>query len=268
MDVLREVVALDLETTGLCPLQGDRICEAALLKFRLCDNAILERFATLVNPGMIIPARVSLINRISDRMVKGAPLFKDIAGKIHSLLEGNILLVHNADFDIPFLKVEFRLCGMEFPETQVIDTLYLARRFFNFPNNSLSALAEYYHLDTSTMHRAENDAILTYRLFNMLCREPGETPSSKEVYRDTRYIFLPSEGELPEIIKSAISDEGLFEMDYMESSKEVARYKARFTGGPFKDSKNRYYIKALCRAENIEKKFRLDKIIRIVDNVV
>ncbi len=174
-----ELVALDLETTGLKPSEGNRIIEIALIKIAGTGN-IIEKLVTTVNPEREIPPDVYPINGISNDMVKSSPCFRDIAGTVFNFIKGKTLLIHNADFDISFLQEEFIICGIKFPEIKVIDTLAIARTFFNFPKNSLSSIASYYNLDTSGLHRAESDAMLTYKVYRKFCEEwPWQKPWEK-----------------------------------------------------------------------------------------
>lgn len=268
MEALKDIVAIDLETTGLDPCQGDRVCEIAFLK--ISGGRVIDRLSGLVNPSVTIPQQVSLINQITDTIIQesDAPRFnKKMAEEIASFIRGHVLLVHNADFDIRFLKAEFQRCGVEFPESDLIDTLYLARRYFNFPNNSLYALAERYCLDTSNMHRAEKDAMLTYQILCKFIEEPGKDLLWKEIYRNTRYIFLLQSGEIPEVMKEAVDSEGMLDIEYMDSRQEVVKRRIKLTGPPLKDRNNRYYVKAFCCDDNVEKKIRFDKIVRLGHNV-
>lgn len=168
MEELPEIVVLDVETTGLDPVEG-RIVEIALIRIK--EGQIVEKLVTLLNPEMGIPCDVSSIHGITDEQIKDAPFFRDIAGKILELINGRTVLVHNADFDIPFLKKELNLCGMKLSGIKVIDTLAIARNYFCFPNNSLSTIAAYYNIDTSGSHRAEADAIMTYKVYCKLMEE-------------------------------------------------------------------------------------------------
>lgn len=168
MEDILELVALDVETTGLDPV-GDRIVEIALLKIK--EGNIVDKLVTLLNPEMRIPPDVSYIHGITDEKIKGAPFFRDIARKVLDFINGKVLLVHNADFDIPFLKKELKLCGLELSGIKIIDTLAIARTQFCFPNNSLSTIATYYKIDTSGSHRAEADAIMTYKIYCKLVEE-------------------------------------------------------------------------------------------------
>ncbi len=170
---MQELVALDVETTGLKVAEGNRIIEIALL--RIADSGdIIEKFVTFVNPEREIPPEVFSINGITKEMVKDAPRFRDIARKVYGLTNRRTLVVHNADFDISFLQEEFKICKIRFPEIKVIDTLAIARNFFNFPKNSLSCIAAHYNLDTSGLHRAEADARLAYKIYRRFCEEWGQ----------------------------------------------------------------------------------------------
>ncbi|MCS7181158.1 MAG: 3'-5' exonuclease, partial [bacterium] len=159
-----EIIVLDTETTGLNP-EEDRICEIALLRIR--EGEIVEKFATLINPEIKIPTEVSFISKILDDDLKNAPLFCSIVDKVNEIIKGKIILCHNADFDISFLKKEFKRCGIEFPEIKIIDTLLIAKRFFNFKSNSLSYLSHYYKIERTIQHRAEDDAKATFEIFKI-----------------------------------------------------------------------------------------------------
>ncbi|HOL22155.1 MAG TPA: 3'-5' exonuclease [bacterium] len=168
MEDITELVVLDVETTGLDPVEG-RIVEIALIRIK--EGRIIEKLVTLLNPEIRIPPDVSSIHGITDEQIKDAPFFRDIAGKVLDIINKKTLLVHNADFDIPFLKKELSRCGLELSGIKIIDTLAIARNHFCFPNNSLSTIAAYYNIDTSGSHRAEADAIMTYKIYCKLQEE-------------------------------------------------------------------------------------------------
>ena len=158
-----QVVAIDVETTGLSSARGDKICEVALLKIR--DFKVIEKLCTLVNPGRQISYSAACVNGITDDMVADAPAFCDIAKDISDFLHSEILLIHNASFDLSFLKRELAICDCELRNREIVDTLKIARRFFSFQNNSLPALALYFGMGTEGLHRAEYDAWTAYRIF-------------------------------------------------------------------------------------------------------
>jgi len=99
---------LDVETTGLNPQYGDRVCEIALLR---CEGGReLGRFHSLVDPGRPISPGAFAVNRIRDEDLIGAPLFADIASTVLEMLGNSVLVAHNAPFDLGFLGSELNIC--------------------------------------------------------------------------------------------------------------------------------------------------------------
>ena len=129
------LVALDVETTGLNP-ESDNIIEVAIVKFE--NDEIVDKLVSLINPEREIPIEAKILNGIDESMLENEPKFKDIVKEIKKFLEGKTVIIHNSDFDISFLKKEFQLCGEEFPEFDVIDTLYIARKYFNLSSLLIS----------------------------------------------------------------------------------------------------------------------------------
>ncbi len=105
----------DLESTGVDP-QHDRVISIAILTEG-------ERYVSLVNPGgRPIPAEVTAITGLTDADVADAPLFKDIAPKVHALLSGKTLVTFGGlRFDLPLLHEEFARCGIEWAFGPMVD---------------------------------------------------------------------------------------------------------------------------------------------------
>ncbi len=189
MNIVPAVVALDVETTGLNPLNGDRIIEISLIEIAE-DGKVVDKFSSLINPDREIPAETSSINGITDDMVGDAPYFRDIALKIFNFMENKTILIHNADFDREFLQAEFNRCGMDFPKVNgIIDTLCIARRDFNFPGNSLSRIACYYNIDITGLHRAEADAMIAYKIYRKFCESTcGNGPRKNKLDKNNNML--------------------------------------------------------------------------------
>ena len=96
-------VALDTETTGLNS-ENCRIIEVGAVKFD--KNGIIKKFWTLVDPCEEIPDRVTEITGITDSMVMGKPPIEEILGELILFLEDSIIVGHNVQFDLRFLKAE------------------------------------------------------------------------------------------------------------------------------------------------------------------
>ena len=156
------LVFVDVETTGLSPAQGDRVCEVGLL--RVCGEREEESFETLVNPGRPISAEASAVNGITDSMVRDAPPFSQVADHVMKILKGSILVAHNAPFDLGFLRNELLLAGHSLPPFQVVDPLELARRCFSFPSNSLQEICRALRIEVCGQHRALADCRTTWKV--------------------------------------------------------------------------------------------------------
>lgn len=115
---------LDVETTGLSAASGHRICEVALLRLR--GSKVLDSFESLVDPQRSISPGASAVNRLTDFHLNGQPLFSQVAERVQALLEGSVLVAHNAAFDLSFLAGEWRRLRWPPRLGFTVDTLLLA----------------------------------------------------------------------------------------------------------------------------------------------
>ncbi|MBF0485971.1 MAG: hypothetical protein HQL16_05610 [Candidatus Omnitrophica bacterium] len=163
-----EYVIFDVETTGLSPLEGDRIIEFAALKAR--HGRIVEKMTSLVNPGRPLSAGAQEINGITEDMVKDAPTSSEILPQIIDFLGNACLVAHNASFDVKFLSYELSLAGRRLKdETPAVDTMKMSRAFLpHLTSHRLEYLARSLGITIVSTHRAEADAELTFHLFNRL----------------------------------------------------------------------------------------------------
>ncbi|MFH1723964.1 MAG: 3'-5' exonuclease [Elusimicrobiota bacterium] len=160
---------LDTETTGLSARRGARVCELAVLTVRGGSRPSL--FQTLIDPRRPIEPGARMIHGITDAMVAGSPTFESLAPRIVRLLEGTVLVCHNAPFDISFMESEFERAGLPMPSVPVIDTLRLARRHFNFESNSLGRIADAIGVEPDGWHRAGSDVKILHGVFEHFLKE-------------------------------------------------------------------------------------------------
>lgn len=148
---MENYVALDLETTGLSP-KNDRILEIGAVKIE--EGRETGRIATLIDPQMKIPERITALTGISQDMVKGMPVIGEVVGELVEFCEGFPLLGHNIIFDFSFVKQWAVNSGLEF-EHQGIDTLKIARVLVpELPEKGLQALRMHYQIEQEHAHRA------------------------------------------------------------------------------------------------------------------
>ena len=146
---------LDTETTGLSPSDGGKVCEVAVSVSQ--NGRVVEEFSSLINPQIPISPAVVAIHGITNQMVASAPVFSDIVARLTGMLDGCVIVAHNADFDLTFLRAEFEACGMRLPECPVVDTLKLARKSGKFACNRLGSIAQELGINCAGWHRAMAD---------------------------------------------------------------------------------------------------------------
>jgi DNA polymerase III subunit epsilon len=157
---MREVV-LDTETTGLDPTDGHRIVEIAGLE--LMNHVPTGRFFhRYVNPGRAMPPDAMAVHGLTDEFLAGQPPFEGVIDDFLAFLGADRLVIHNAVFDIAFIKAELARLGRPLPEFAVADTLALARKRYPGAPASLDALCKRFGIDSSmrTVHGAKLDCEL------------------------------------------------------------------------------------------------------------
>lgn len=174
--MLREIV-LDTETTGFDPTKGDRLIEIGCVELynRIPTGAEFHRF---VNPERDVPAEAQAVHGISTEFLKDKPLFSQIVDDFLSFIGEDLLVIHNAQFDVGFLSAELARIGRPpIMMSRVVDTLALARRKHPAGPNSLDALCKRYSVDNSkrTKHGALMDSLLLAEVYVELLGERQAT---------------------------------------------------------------------------------------------
>jgi DNA polymerase-3 subunit epsilon len=155
-------VLFDTETTGLDPLNGDRVIEVAALEL-LNDLPTGKHFHALIDPQRDIPAEASRIHGFTNGDLVGKPLFADIAEPLAAFFADSKLIAHNAPFDFGFLDMEFGRAGLPpLGRDRMIDSLALAKTRFPGMPNSLDALCRRFAIDLSA--RTTHNALLDCKL--------------------------------------------------------------------------------------------------------
>lgn len=157
-----EFVVFDIETTGLSN-QNDRITEIGAV--RVANGEIKDTFGTYADPGMPIPEDITKLTGITDEMVAGAPNQRDAVQAFLDFVGGRMLIAHNADFDMGFIRHVCEKNGIEFDHAY-LDTVALSR-YLNpeLKNHKLDTVAKYFSLEDFNHHRAYDDAAILAKIF-------------------------------------------------------------------------------------------------------
>ena len=140
----KKLIVLDTETTGLEVEQGHRIVEVGAVA--LADRKRTDlHFHSYLNPQRSIDEEAEKVHGLSMERLSSEPEFSEIAESFLEFVEGSILVIHNAAFDLGFLNAELKRASSQYPTLEEIcdveDTLLMARNKFPGQRNSLDALA-------------------------------------------------------------------------------------------------------------------------------
>lgn len=156
---------IDIESNG-AGFRKENIIEIAIYKYD--GHEIVDQFITLVNPESEITPFVQRLTNISQKMVKSAPRFHEIAKRIVEITQNTTLVGHNIEFDYRMLRQEFKRLGYEF-KINTIDTIPLAKKLIpEAESYSLGKLVKSLGIPLIDQHRASGDARATLELFKLL----------------------------------------------------------------------------------------------------
>ncbi|MGL9682142.1 MAG: DNA polymerase III subunit epsilon [Wolbachia sp.] len=163
---LREIV-LDIETTGLDIESGHRIIEIGCVELinRIQTGKIFHQY---LNPERDVPYHSFKIHGISEEFLEDKPLFSDVALEFLDFVSNDVLIIHNAEFDVKFLNMELGKFGAGLISSdRVLDTLIFARKKFAGSPASLNALCKRFDisLEDRELHGALIDAQLLAKVY-------------------------------------------------------------------------------------------------------
>lgn len=155
-------VIVDLETTGLSPYKHT-ITEIAAVRVK--EDVIVEKFQTLVKPQRHIPSHITTLTGITDEMVKDAPILEQALQEFLTFLGDDILVAHNAQFDVGFLQYHAKKLLNHTLENQSVCTRKLASRLLpELRSKRLSSLCEHFEIKNEQAHRAMSDVKATFNV--------------------------------------------------------------------------------------------------------
>lgn len=192
-----EFVAVDTETNGLA---GD-LCEVTEVGAVLVGGGELhDTFESLVRVERPLRRGIQRFTGISQGMLDGAPPPGEVLAELEPLLEGRVLIAHNARFDTRVLSQAFERAGLDWPDPPTLCTVTLARRFAPLARQrKLAALADALGIEVEEVHRALPDALTCARifcaLFPKLCANAASVGEAVGMLRGRRRAKKTEPGE-------------------------------------------------------------------------
>lgn len=203
MSSMEAVAVIDFETTGLSPAQGDRATEIAAVIVE--DGRVVDRYQSLMNAGVQVPAYIEALTGITNAMVRSAPSAGEVMRDVSDFVGDMPIVAHNASFDAKFWDAE--LARIQRSRKQdFVCSLLLSRRLLPLaPSHKLGVLIEYANLPVAgRYHRALADAemaaSLLLRLEDELQRRHQVPRVSVELLRQIQRV---SKAQLPRCLAAA-----------------------------------------------------------------
>lgn len=161
---MEKVAVIDFETSGLSPDMGDRATEVAVVV--VDGGEIVDRYQSLMNAGVRIPAFITELTGISNAMISKAPSAAKVMRELAEFVGDVPLVAHNASFDSKFLDAELSRINQR-RRQEFACSMLLARRIYPAaPNHKLGSLVSHLGLPSAVRHhRALADAEMTAHLW-------------------------------------------------------------------------------------------------------
>ena len=198
---------IDIETTG-GKFNEEGITEVAIYRFD--GHEIVDQFISLVNPERPIQPFVVNLTGITEKMVRTAPKFHEVAKRIIEITQDCVFIAHNTSFDYRIIRTEFGRLGYDFFR-ETLCTVELSKELIpDMPSYSLGKLCKSLGIPMKDRHRASGDALATVKLFKLLLDKDLEkniTKSSIKVIAD-KEVVIPT--KILDRIEKTPSTIGLF----------------------------------------------------------
>lgn len=186
-------IVLDTETTGLDPKEGHRLIELGcveLIDRRLTGN----NYHQYLQPDREIDAEAIEVHGITNEFLVDKPRFNDVIDDFISYIDGTELIIHNAAFDVGFIRHELGMLSIPFDieeRCRILDTLALARKMYPGQRASLDALCKRLGIENGhrTLHGALLDAEILADVY--LAMTGGQNDLTLEPPKATETVINP-----------------------------------------------------------------------------
>jgi DNA polymerase III subunit epsilon len=158
-----EYLAVDTETNGLM----SDLCELTEVGAVIVGGGEChDQWESLVRVERPLSRGIERFTGITQAMVDSAPPPEEVLPELAELMEGRVLVAHNASFDLRVLRQAFEKAGVDWPDPPALCTVSLARRFAPLVRKrGLALLAEALGVEVDEVHRALPDALTCGRVF-------------------------------------------------------------------------------------------------------
>ena len=180
---MERIAVIDFETTGLSPNSSCRATEIAVVMLE--NGRIVERYQSLMNAGVRVPAFIEQLTGISNAMLRTAPSAQQVMNEVNEFVGTTPLLAHNAAFDQKFWDFEMGLIKRTRLQNFACSLLLARRLMPAAPNHKLGTLTTFAQLPhTGQAHRAMADAEMAANLTTHLAEQLRQKHGLRELSHD------------------------------------------------------------------------------------
>ncbi|MDO5510688.1 MAG: 3'-5' exonuclease [Weeksellaceae bacterium] len=160
-----DFAVVDIEATNGKP-GTERMIEIYILRFDGVN--VVDQFGALINPSKPIDHFVQKLTGITDKMVKRAPHFHEVAKRVVEITENCLITGHGVSFDYRILRQEFAALGYQY-ERKTLDTMTLSQKLIpDAETHGLKNLTKHLGIPFREVHRAEEDTRATLAILKVL----------------------------------------------------------------------------------------------------
>ena len=161
-----------------------------------------------------MPKEAEAVHGLSSAFLRDKPVFSAIAQDFLEFIGSDVLIIHNASFDMAFINAELGFLRLPaIPPERVVDTLHIARQKHPGTGNSLDALCRRYGIDNSrrTKHGALLDSELLAEVYLELIggRQTALILEASVTKRATTVVAAQIAYQRPAPLPSRLTDEEL-----------------------------------------------------------
>lgn len=240
---------------------------------RVVDGEAVDQFSSLVCPDVPIAPEASAFHGIGEDEVRNAPPVEQVLDEFASWAGEDWMAAHNAAFDARVLAYEYARTGKTPPPGRFLDTLSLAKKHLpEATNHKLGTLVELLELESGTLHRALEDAVCAWQVFEACCTRMEAPPNIADFAgaAGSKRTILSSGPDEPRLtaktrpLAAACRERREVELLYGAPPTAPSRISVRprflFT------SQKRNYLEAECLRTGMLKTYRLDRVHRVTAN--
>ncbi|WP_138442599.1 exonuclease domain-containing protein [Sinomonas susongensis] len=186
-----DFTAIDFETAN-----GFRSSPCAVGLVRVRDGRPVETKTWLMRPPHghdVFDPRNVAIHGIRPDDVVGQPRFGELFAEIGGFIGDDVLVAHNAAFDLGVIRSALEVSGLPAPAYDYACTVVLSRRTYDLPSHSLPFVAEAAGVPLVNHHDASEDAAACAGILVDIAQRHGASDVA-QLY-DALHLSLPRHPE-------------------------------------------------------------------------